>query len=79
MEEKKKDKGYGGMMAGAAGGLAVGAIGGALVEHAVGACYPTMSVFLNCHLLFPIANITLLSSTQNKKDCQANTNSNPSP
>ena len=38
-EKKKKDKGYGGVMAGAAGGLAVGAVGGALVEHAVGACY----------------------------------------
>lgn len=65
-EKKKKDKGHGGMIAGAAGGLAVGALGGALVEHAVGECYHVR--FLECHLLFPIANITLLSlSTQNKK------------
>ncbi|KAI9672325.1 MAG: hypothetical protein M1817_003347 [Caeruleum heppii] len=34
--KKEKDKGKGGMMAGAAGGLAVGAVGGALVGHAMG-------------------------------------------
>ncbi|MCJ1265718.1 hypothetical protein MMC22_005598 [Lobaria immixta] len=35
VEEKKKDKGHGGMIAGAAGGLAVGAVGGALVTNAL--------------------------------------------
>lgn len=42
VEQKKKDKGHGGMMAGAAGGLAVGAVGGALVANAMGTyqyCY----------------------------------------
>lgn len=40
-EKKKKDKGHGGLMAGAAGGLAVGAVGGALVGHAMGIFFPS--------------------------------------
>lgn len=35
-KHQTKDKGHGGMMAGAAGGLAVGAVGGALINHAMG-------------------------------------------
>lgn len=41
--EKKKDKGHGGMLLGAAGGLAAGAVGGAVIANALG----TFSILLH--------------------------------